>query len=107
MFLEGYGFDWVCLILLEPVSFLALEIQAEWSNMVNAFKLFQTFTPGTQKIDLILGKQIHFQEAIWFVQFRPDYLHQSNQRGQGIWVTCIIWELHWSLKKELWMKPSS
>ena len=51
MFLEGYGFDWVCLILLDPVSFLALEIQAEWSDMVNAFKLFQTFTPGTQKID--------------------------------------------------------
>lgn len=31
--------------------------------MVNAFKLFQTFTSGTQKIEYILDKQIHFQEA--------------------------------------------
>ena len=31
--------------------------------MVIAFELFQTFTPGTQKIDFIIGKQIHFQEA--------------------------------------------
>lgn len=62
-FLEGYGFHWIWLILFDPVTFLAFEIQAEWSNMVNAFELFQTFTPGTQKIDYIIGKQIHFQEA--------------------------------------------
>lgn len=57
---------WVSLDLINTLwssQFPCFEIQAEWSNMVNAFKLFQTFTSGTQKIEYILDKQIHFQEA--------------------------------------------
>lgn len=106
VFLEGYGFHWIWLTLFDPVSFLAFEIQAEWSNMVNAFKLFQTFTSGNQKIEYILDKQIHFQEAYLSSLGLTIYISPINSRKEfeslqhylGAALIC---------KKELWVKLSS